>query len=134
MFKFDEFPEIKKAHEINEQKNDLTYKKEFKFYKFNTKRSEKKWEESINDALYYKTHIYSKIVFDIFSKIRPQLTFFQDEEVHEWDDVFGQNFDALSDMEKRGIAMMIEEEEPYRLPAEYYDERDRMEEKLKGTY
>ena len=30
--------------------------------------------------------------------------------------------------------MLVEYERPYRLPEEFYDKRDRIQEKLKGTY
>lgn len=33
MFKFDEYPEIKKAHETSEKFDALTYKKEFAYEK-----------------------------------------------------------------------------------------------------
>lgn len=135
MFKYDEFPEIKKMHEISVKKNDLTYKKEFKFYKFNTKKSREEWKKSIEDEGDFDESIYAETIYNFFKEIKPQLTYLKTGEKFEWDKIFEQKkFEELDSKQRKIAFMMVEYERPYILPAEYYDERDRMEEKLKGTY
>ena len=49
MFKFDEYPEIKKAHKTSEKFDALTYKKEFAYEKSDKNEDRKKWATSIKN-------------------------------------------------------------------------------------
>ena len=134
MFKYDKYPEIKKAHQMYEKFSKKMYAAEFKAEKKGTAKANDEWGQSINNALEYKTFVYSKIVFDIFAPLRPKLTMVRDGKKYPWNSVFGQDFDALDSTQKKLVAMMVEDEFPYRLPKKFYDKRDRIQEKLKGTY
>ena len=132
MFKFDDYPEIKKAHEINENFSMKMYAAEIKSYKKADASDDENWGKSIKNGLEFKTFVYSKIVFDVFAPLRPQLTMVHEGKKYEWDSVFGQDYNALSDAQKKYLSMMVENERPYRLPDEYYDERDKYEEFMKN--
>ena len=134
MFKYDDYPEIKKAHKMCVKFNKKMYNAEFRAEKKGTTKASEEWDQSINNALEFKTFIYSKVVFEEFAPICPELTMVKDGKKYAWNSVFGQDFDALDPTHKKVVAMLVEDEFPYRLPDEYYDDRDRIQEKLNGTY
>ncbi len=131
MFKYDDYPEIKKAHKICENFSKKMYAAEFKAEAKGTAKANEEWGQSIKNGLEFKTYVYSKIVFNIFAPIRPELTMVTDGKKYAWDSVFGQSFSLLNDSQKKRVAMMVEEERPYRLPDEYYDDKDWFEEQKK---
>lgn len=131
MFKFEEYPEIKKAHELYNKFSKKMYKEEIKTLTKNGDEHYKDWDKAITNALEFKTFVYSKIVFVAFSKLKPMLVCDKSGEKVSWDVVFGQNFDILIDGQKKQIAMLVENEFPYRLPDEYYNNLDWFEEEKK---
>lgn len=131
MFKYNDYPEIKKAHKICENFSKKMYAAEFKAEAKGTAKANEKWGQSIKNGLEFKTYVYSKIVFNIFAPLRPELTMVKDGKKYAWDSVFGQDFDALDPTHKKVVAMLVEDEFPYRLPDEYYDDKDWFEEQKK---
>ena len=49
-----------------------------------------------------------------------------------WDNCYGETFEELDERQRKTLYMMVELERPYRLPDEYYDERDWYQEYLKA--
>lgn len=133
MFKFEEFPEINKVHEMNEKMLKKMYSAEMKHLQNVGDDNLNHWQKSIDEGLNFKTHVYSKVVFDIFSKLRPKLTLVRSGEKMDWNSVFGQDYDVLTNSQKKHLAMMIEDEMPYRLPDEYYNNKDWFEEVKKKS-
>lgn len=66
-------------------------------------------------------HEYSKVIFDVFSKIAPKIVK-MDGEHYNWIQVFGSDYFALSGQQKRDLVSLIEGGGAYRLSAEYYEE------------
>jgi len=128
MFKFEEFPEIKKAHEISENFDMKTYKKEFAYEKSAKNKDREKWATSIKNENDFNVQVYANVIYDVFSKIKPVLKIVKTGEIVNWNDCFGETFEALDEKQRKKLYMMIELERPYRLPDEYYDERDWYEE------
>ncbi len=128
MFKFDEYPEIKKAHKMSEDFNMRTYKKEFAYERTNNSGAKTKWAESIRDEASFNEQIYANIVFETFSKIKPVLTVVKTGEKVAWNKCYAEAFEKLDKNQRKTLFMLIEDEYPYRLPDEYYDERDWYEE------
>ncbi len=128
MFKFDEYPEIKKAHKTSEKFDALTYKKEFAYEKSDKNEDRKKWATSIKNEKDFNKKVYASVIFDVFSKIKPVLKIVRTGEMVGWDSCYGETFEELDERQRKTLYMMVELERPYRLPDEYYDERDWYEE------
>lgn len=131
MFKYDEYPEIKKAHQLCVKFSKKMYNAEFKAEAKGTAKANEDWGQSINNALEFKTYVYSKVVFRAFAPLRPELTMVNDGKKYAWDSVFGQAFNALDPTYKKLVAMLVEDEFPYRLPDKFYNDRDWFEEQKK---
>ena len=116
MFKFDEYPEIKKAHKTSEKFDALTYKKEFVYEKSDKNEDRKKWAESIRDEASFN------------EQIKPVLTVVKTGEKVAWNKCYAETFEKLDKNQRKTLFMLIEDEYPYRLPDEYYDEKDWYEE------
>ena len=130
MFKFDEYPEIKKAHEMSEKLSMKSYAEEFKGeIKGILGSKNDSWGKAIKNCQDFDENVYPKVVFDTFCEIKPTLTYKKTGESFNWDSVFeNKPFDKLDLKQRKTLYMMVEYERPYRLPDEYYDERDWYEE------
>lgn len=128
MFKFDKYPEIKKAHEISNDFDMKSYKREFAYEKSDSDKARAKWAKSIRNEEAFNEQVYANIVFDIFSKIKPNLTIVKTGKKVSWNECYGDIFENLNRDQRKTLFMLIEDEYPYRLPDEYYDERDWYEE------
>ena len=123
MFKYDEFPEIKKAHKQYNRLVNRYLSMGIKYQRTEDENLYNEWGVAIQDALKYRNEGYGKIVFDVFKKIKPDINDSIEGKIRTWDELYGQDFDKLSDTLKKSLSMLIEEERPYRLPDEYYDDR-----------
>jgi len=132
MFKFDEFPEIKEGHkkfrELEKKSYELEEKKLYSFFgKLFEKLYEKKEQQAMNEVVKYRYGVYSKIIFDVFKQIKPKLTKVNTKETFQWNDIFDDDFAKLTNNQVRILTMLVEDERPYVLPEEYYNDIDRME-------
>ncbi len=130
MFKFNDYPEIKKAHEMSEKLSMKSYAEEFKGERKGILGSKNdSWGKAIKNCQDFDENVYPKVVFDTFCEIKPTLTYKKTGESFNWDSVFeNKPFDKLDLKQRKTLYMMVEYERPYRLPDEYYDERDWYEE------
>lgn len=136
MFKYDEFPKIKAMHEKSNKKRMDTYSAEFKWERSggNTK-FQRKLEESMNKSDNFDLVTYSQVIYEELSPLKPILTKIKTGEKVSWEEYFESKvFDELNEIQRKTLFMLVEYERPYRLPEEFYDKRDRIQEKLKGTY
>lgn len=106
-----------------------------KFVYHETRGEVDAWGKSIEDAANFDETIYAETIYNVFKEIKPALRYFRTGENHDWDEIFeGKEFKDLNSKQRKTLYMMIDYERPYRLPDEYYDERDKFEEIKKGTY
>ncbi len=136
MFKYDEFPKIKAMHEKSNKKRMDTYSAEFKWERSggNTK-FQRKLEESMNKSDNFDLVTYSQVIYEELSPLKPILTKIKTGEKVSWEEYFESKvFDELNEIQRKTLFMLVEYERPYRLPEEFYDKRDRTQEKLNGTY
>lgn len=135
MFKYDDYPEIKKAHRVSCNWNKKLYDAEFAHERRGVETRTKKWQTLIDSGKSFDENVYSQVVFNVFNPIKPILTKVKTGENIAWDEIFEQKeFEELDSTQRQILFMLVEYERPYRLPEKYYDKRDRIEEKLKGTY
>ena len=128
MFKFEEFPEIMKAHKISKKYDARINAEELKFERKITK-DKSEWEKAIQQGMDFDLNEYSKVVFQQFNTIKPKLTLKKTSEIVSWETVFeNKNFEELSEKQRKTLMMMVEYERPYRLPDEYYNNKDWFEE------
>ena len=130
MFKFDEYPEIKKAHEMSDKLDKMFYRKERECMKKGVDiSSNTELGELIADSRNYKENEYARLVYETFKGLGLTLTQVRTGEKLKWDALFEKmNFEDIDSKHRKYLYMMIEEERPYRLPDEYYDEKDWYEE------
>lgn len=133
MFKFEEFPEIMKAHKISKKYNARINAEELKFERKITK-DKSEWGKAIQQGMDFDLNEYSKVVFQQFNTIKPKLTLKKTSEIVSWEIVFeNKNFEELSEKQRKTLMMMVECERPYRLPDEYYNNKDWFEEVKKKS-
>ena len=130
MFKFEEFPEIMKAHKISEKFSLASYTQEFRSERKGIDGSkDKKWGQSIRNCDEFDENIYAEIIYNIFKDIKPILVLKKTGEKSTWDEIFkNDKFEDLDKRQRNILYMMVEYERPYRLPDEYYNNKDWFEE------
>lgn len=121
MFNFKKYPEIKKCHKKYESLSDAMYKAEARYDRSGSDKNDKLWDNAINAVDEFNQNVYSKVIFDTFSLLKPVLLDRRTNKNINWDRVFGDNFDKLSTNDKKGLVLLAEEYGAlYRLPPEYY--------------
>ena len=116
-FDFDQFPELEKIY-------DKYYKIYLKALKYSMKDGTKngeKMEKAIEEARQYGYSVLAPIIYNIFSKIKPQLyRRIKGPGYYNWDDVFGKPFDELDENQKKVLIGLLSGEFVYLLPGKYY--------------
>ncbi len=117
MFKFNDYPNLKKCHTQYEKYSRRMYQ-----YDCPTDpKKELKVLESINDVRNYARTVYSKEIFDIFSKIKPTLMDRRIKRLIDWSCVFNDDFNKYSNDDKEKLVLLVEEYGSiYRLPKDFY--------------
>lgn len=116
MFKFEDFPILKKHH--------LEYEKLYKWSSGASYSDEyEKRAKKFDDFIY---NVYAKAIFDIFSKIKPNL--YRLDVIYNWSDVFSSSFECVSNRtmeenigDRSVLVGLVEQESSYRLPSEFYE-------------
>ncbi len=131
MFKFDEYPEIKKAHEEYQDLMGRWYELEVEedsYSKVEYSKMYSDYDRKIENLMY---NIYAKAVFDAFSPIKPTLrAVWKKNKPLKWEKEISDTFDDCDEDQRRVLFGMVEEEDPYILPAEYYIGKTHVEEYL----
>ena len=116
-FDFDQFPELEKIY-------DKYYNLYLKVLKYSMKDGTKngeKMEKAIEEARQYGYSVLAPIIYNIFSKIKPQLyRRIKGPGYYNWDDVFGKPFDELDDNQKKILIHLLSGDFVYLLPGKYY--------------
>lgn len=123
MFRYEDFPEINKAHKNYHKLVNRYTKAHIKYDKSGAENASNKWGAGIQDAQTYRIEYYCKIVFDVFKAIKPDIKDKKEGTIYKWDELYGQDFEQLSPTLKKALSMMVEEERPFILPAKYYDDK-----------
>lgn len=135
MFKFEEYPEIMDAHKKSNKLENITYKESSRCERNGLDcLNDEKWQKAMEESKNFNHNIYAEIIYKIFKEKKPIMIWKKTGEKTNWDKIFEKkDFSDLSDRQKKILYMMIEEERPYILPPEYYDDRDWFEEVKKKS-
>ncbi len=129
MFKFNEYPEIKKAHEVSVKLDKKFYRKEFELEKVGESEEIKsEMYKIIEETRNYTENEYAKIIFDQFDPIKPVLKVKKTGEKIDWDAIFeNKKFEELSPRQRKTLYLLVEGGYPYLLPSEYYNQKGNKE-------
>ena len=135
MFKFDEYPEIKKAHEEYQKLFNRMYEIEAEDYKYSEEEFYRLAKEANKKVEAFMLSTYAKAVFDAFSPIKPTLrAVWKKFEPVTWDSIIAKTFEECNESQRTRLFGMVEEEDPYILPAEYYIGKTHVEEYLEKKH
>ena len=128
MFKFDEYPEIKEIHLKYQDLMDRWYKLEAEQSSYSKEKYSKiykDYDKKIDNLMY---NVYAKAVFEAFSPIKPMLRdVWNKNKPFLWDEIIANSFDKCDEDQRVVLFGMVEEEDPYILPAEYYTGKTEIE-------
>ena len=133
MFKYDEYPEIKKAHSQLKKLRNAMYKAEFASEKSGgAKSKEDEWQKAHDSCVDFKLNVYARVIYNFFTPMQPMLTEKSSGKIAKWSDVFHQgDFSKLDNDQKKMLVLIVDDERPYRLPDKYYNDKDWFEEQKK---
>lgn len=120
-FKFDEYPEIKAKHEVFAKLEKDAYSAEIEYEERGDEALSEKWSDLLDKLEKFNNSEYAFAIFNTFAKQNPKLLVMSGKKT-VWKDVFGLDFEALSDDEKSELIPICEGGGAYRLSAEYYEE------------
>ena len=120
-FKFDEYPEIKAKHEVFAKLEKDAYSAEIEYEERGDEALSEKWSDLLDKLEKFNNSEYAFAIFNTFAKQNPKLLVMGGKKA-VWKDVFGLDFEALSDDEKSELIHICEGGGAYRLSAEYYEE------------
>lgn len=120
-FKFDEYPEIKAKHEVFAKLEKDAYSAEIEYEERGDEALSEKWSDLLDKLEKFNNSEYAFAIFNTFAKQNPKLLVMGGKKA-VWKDVFGLDFEALSDDEKSELIPICEGGGAYRLSAEYYEE------------
>lgn len=120
-FKFDEYPEIKAKHEVFAKLEKDAYSAEIEYEERGDEALSEKWSDLLDKLEKFNNSEYAFAIFNTFAKQNPKLLVMGGKKT-VWKDVFGLDFEALSDDEKSELIPICEGGGAYRLSAEYYEE------------
>lgn len=120
-FKFDNFPEIKAKHEVFAKLEKDAYETEIKYDDTFDRKYLELTKKLTNELDEFCDTDYSQVVFDEFYSKEPKLVRMNGV-YHNWNEVFGNNYKALSDQQRSDLVSLIEGGGAYRLTKEYYEE------------
>ncbi len=120
-FKFNEYPEIKAKHEVFAKLEKDAYSAEIEYEERGDEALSEKWSDLLDKLEKFNNSEYAFAIFNTFAKQNPKLLVMGGKKT-VWKDVFGLDFEALSDDEKSELIPICEGGGAYRLSAEYYEE------------
>ena len=82
-----DYPELFDAYKISEKLSKSSYANE----------GRKNWKEIFDKGVTYDNDVYAQIIFNTLSKINPKLIFWRTGENFSFKEIFGEEFDRLSD-------------------------------------
>ncbi len=120
MFRYQDYPAIAAARKQRIRLTNAAFKAELKAHRKNNEIYDARWDEALEKRDKFVINGFAKEVFDAFAPLKPDLTAPETGRTYTWDELYGDNFEVLSDIMKSSLPMLIEEENPYRLPDKYY--------------
>ena len=128
MFKFDEYPEIKKAY--REHKRLLKVRRDAeKKIRPNDEDSKSPWKIAHKNVIEFNQDSFAKTVFNAFKDKTPKLYNQAKNCFAKWDQVFPEEWEDFDEGQKYELLSLVLEigYGHYWLPDEYYDEKSRYE-------
>ena len=123
MFKFDEYPEIKKAYREHNRLKRIVYSLEKKI-RPDDKASEKLYDESFKKWDEFDRNEFALIIFKTFKDIKPKLYHHYDDYFAKWKEVFPDKWEELDEYKRNDLLGLVLElgYGRYWLPDKYYDD------------
>ena len=124
MFKFDEYPEIKKAYREHNRLKRIVYSLEKKI-RPDDKASEKLYDESFKKWDEFDRNEFALIIFKTFKDIKPKLYHRFDDCFVKWEEVFSDKWEELDEYKRNDLLGLVLElgYGRYWLPDKYYDDK-----------
>ena len=88
MFKYDKYPEIKRAHKVSCDWNKKFYDAEFANERKGCEKKSIRCQKLIDSGKSFDENVYSQVVFNTFNPIKPILTKIKTGEKFTWDEIF----------------------------------------------
>ncbi|MDR2201346.1 MAG: hypothetical protein LBP26_01060 [Clostridiales bacterium] len=123
MFKFDEYPGIKKAYREHKRLVNTAYKLESKI-RADDEKSEEPVEAAIVASEKFDYEVFAPVIFSVFKDIKPKLYNGLTNKFEKWDKVFPDEWEKFTRNEKSHLLGLVLEIGcgGYWLPNEYYDD------------
>ena len=124
MFKFDDYPEIKKAYREHSRLTRILYREE-KRMRPDDEDSEIPWKIAHENLVDFNQNSFAKSVFNAFKDKKPKLYSQVKECFAKWDKVFPDNWEEFNEGQKYELLSLVLEigYGQYWLPDEYYDDK-----------
>ena len=124
MFKFDEYPEIKKAFRRRNQLSNRFYKAERRI-RPNDEESKRPATEAIEEWSLFDKKEFALIVYNTFKEKKPRLYHQFKDYFLEWDQAFPASWEECNQEQKLNLLGLVLEIGcgSYWLPDEYYDDK-----------
>ena len=124
MFKFDEYPEIKKAYREHNRLKRIFNKAEKKISP-EDEESRILADEAIKNLKAFNRNEFSLIIFKTFKDIKPKLYHRFDDCFAKWEEVFSDKWEELDEYKRNDLLGLVLEigYGRYWLPDKYYDDK-----------
>ena len=124
MFKFDEYPEIKKAYREHTRLSRISDKLERKILP-DDEASKKLADEAIKKWSAFNQNEFALIIFKTFKDIKPKLYHRFDDCFVKWEEVFSDKWEELDEDQRIDLLGLVLElgYGDYWLPDKYYDDK-----------
>jgi len=125
MFKFEDYPEIKKMHELDAKLERRSTHLQFKLERSgDNEKLDKMFDEEMKKWDNFENNEYAKVIFDTFYKKIPYLINKKTNKKEKWSDVIGNDFDKIPFNERGELVTIVEGYSLYLFPPEYYNTID----------
>ena len=123
MFKFDEYPEIKKAYREHNRLKRIVYSLEKKI-RPDDKASGKPYDEAFDKWVAFNRYEFALIIFKTFKEQKPKLYHRFDDCFAKWEEVFPETWEECGEDQRIDLLGLVLElgYGDYWLPDKYYDD------------
>ena len=124
MFKFDEYPEIKKAYREHNRLKRIVYSLEKKI-RPDDKASGKPYDEAFDKWVAFNRYEFALIIFKTFKEQKPKLYHRFDDCFAKWEEVFPETWEECGEDQRIDLLGLVLElgYGDYWLPDKYYDDK-----------
>ncbi len=119
-FKFRLYPELEEAHIKYKLIEGESYSAELAYEDTGDEQFNILWGQKIKEEEDYCMHVYSPLIFKVFSSLKPKLITNNGKSL-AWNDIFAENYDEIDESNKSKLVELIEEGGLTRLEPSYYE-------------